>query len=360
MSFWSMTSELTGSIPKLPYSLAQTFINRGWREIRRMNLWSFQLFEANWVSPAIVNAGTVTTTTGSDEVVFDATASAAIAPLALLGPFPTNLMQRQFRVGIGTFYNIFAISNPSGIVTLTLDRPYAEASGTGQAYAINQSYYPAPMQDFLTFLNVRDIVNYNNLDLLTTRQEVDFRDPQRSIFYIPSVCCFYMQNQNPASSTYGVPLFELWGVPTYVLTYQLSGIRKGTPLVNDSDELPPAVGEDCVIAKAKYYAYQWAEGNKGDMPRNQGSDFKFLMGSAEAEFKGLVKQYRKDDRETVDNWYDIRRKRYGWLNTWDGYYSAIGQTASPGAPWLVILASGLATLHALHTCLAGAFARLLT
>ncbi len=96
--------------------------------------------------------------------------------------------------------------------------------------------------------------------------------------------------------------------------------------------LPAAIGEDCVMAKARYYAYEWAEGSKGDMPRNVGSDFKFLMGASDAEFKSLWKQYRRQDRETVDSWYEIRRNR-SWLANIDGYYSSIGQIASAGAPW---------------------------
>jgi hypothetical protein len=197
---------------------------------------------------------------------------------------------------------------------------------------IYQCYYPAPYQDFLTWINIRDIVNFNDLVLTENRKTLDLRDPQRTIFYLPTHCIYYQQNQNPASDTYGVPVFELWGQPLYTLQYQLYGIRKGTDLVNDNDTLPPAVGEDAVMAKARAYAYEWAEANKGDMPRNAGSDFRFLIGTALAEFKALWTQYRRQDRETVDNWYEIRRNR-SWLSNVDGYYSAIGNTANPGVPW---------------------------
>lgn len=333
MAFIDMYSELTGAVPKLPVDYAKTLINRAWADVRRKNLWSFQLFEANWVSPAIVNGGTVTTTTGANTVVFDATASALITPLATLGPFPTNLLQRQFRVGISTIYNIWAYSASGGIVTLTLDRPYTDASGAGQTYSIFQCYYPAPMLDFLTWINVRDITNFNDLVLDRTRKEIDFRDPQRTIFYLPTHVVGYQQDQNPASTTYTYPMFELWGVPQFVLTYQLYGIRRGTALVNDSDVLPPAVGEDCVMANARMYAYEWAEAMKGNMPRNAGSDFKFLMDAAKAEYDALYKDYRRQDRETVDNWFEVRRHRSWLAGAQDGFYNAIGNTANPGSPW---------------------------
>lgn len=333
MAFVNLYSELTGCVPRLSFDYAKTLINRAWADIRRKNLWSFQLFEANWVSPAILNAGTVTTVEGTNTVVFDATASTAILALGA-GPFPAPITQRQFRVGIGTIYNIWAIANNAGVVTLTLDRPYAEASGTGQAYAILQCYYPAPYQDFLMWMNVRDIINFQNLGLELTRNEIDRRDPQRTIFYIPTEVVYYQQDQNPSSATYGVPMFELWGLPTYVLTYQLAGIRKGTPLVNDTDNLPPAVGEDCVVALGKYYAYQWAEANwQSIMPDARSKpDFRFLMGAAKAEYDGLYKDYRRQDRETVDNYFSIYRRR-SWLANIDGFYNAIGQSANPGAPW---------------------------
>lgn len=332
MSFLTMYAELTGAIPKLPVNYAMTLVNRAWADIRRKNLWSFQLFEANWVSPGLINAGTVTATTGSNTVVFDVTASTAITAIALSGPFPTNILQRQFRIGIGTIYNIWAYSESGGIVTLTLDRPFADPGGAGQSYIILQCYYEAPMQDFRAWINVRDIVNFNDLDFETTRQEIDFRDPQRTMFYLPTNCVTYQQQQNPDSSNYGIPMFELWGQPSYVLTYQLYGIRKGTPLVNDNDNLPPAVGEDAVVALARSYAYEWAEANKGDMSRNVGSDFKFLMGAALAEYKRLYKEYRMQDRELVDSWWGIRRPR-GWMGNINGYYNSINASASPGLPW---------------------------
>lgn len=337
MAFVDMVTELTGVIPKMPYDYAATLVNRSYRDIRRKNLWSFQLFEASWVSPATLNAGTVSCNLGSTIVTFDATASAAILAATSLGPFPTPWIQRQFRVGISTIYNIWAVNfNTPTAIQFTLDRPYTDSSGAGQGYIIFQCYYPVPMKDFLTWITVRDIVNFNDLVLTKTRSEINFMDPQRTIFYLPTHCVGYQNDLNPASPTYGWFMYELWGQPQYELVYQLYGIRKGTDLVNDTDTLPGAIGEDCVMELAKYYAYQWAEGTKGDMPRNQGSDFKFLMGASLAEYKRLYREYRQQDREAVDNWYDIRR-HHTWLSNVDGYYSSIGNVANPGSPWLVFI-----------------------
>ncbi len=337
MAFIDMAAELTGSVTKLDIDFAKTLINRSWSDVRRKNLWSFQLFEGNWISPAIANSGTVTTTQGARTVVFDATASAALVTLnAIAGPFPTPLLQRQFRIGsASTIYNIWAYAINTGVVTLTLDRPYVESSGAGQTYMIYQCYYPAPMVDFLTWMSVRDMTNFNDLNTYATREAIDRKDPQRSIFYLPTDVAPYQQDLNPASPNYGFQLFELWGQPAYVLPYQLYGIRRGALLVNDTDTLPNAVGEDVVVEGAKIKAYEWAEANKGDMPRNQGSDFRFLIGNSQAEFKRLWHEYRKDDRERVDNWFTTRRPGQGrWtIGMADGYYNALANTANPGAPW---------------------------
>src|SRR5690242_15467666 len=133
-----MYQELTGAVAKLPVNYAQTIINRAYKDLRRKNLWSFQLFEGNWVSPNLLNTGTCTVTQGSATVQFDATASAAIIAASGAGPFPTTITQRQFRIDTSTIYNIWGYDATGGVVTLTLDRPYTDASGSSQAYMIYQ------------------------------------------------------------------------------------------------------------------------------------------------------------------------------------------------------------------------------
>ena len=326
MAYIDMQSEISGSVPKIPWDLAGTLVNRAWRDVRRKSLWSFLLAEANWTSPAIVNGGTVTVTQGANTVVFDATASALINAI---GFTPSAVTQRQFRVGIGTIYNIWAWD---GVNTATLDRTYQEASASGSAYAIYQCYYAAPVKDFETWITVRDMLNFNNLITTTERSVIDQRDPQRTIYYIPTHVVPYQQDQNPNSSTYTWPTFELWGQPNFVLTYQLYYVRRGVDLVNSTDTLPPAVGEDVVLALARKYAYEWAEANKGDTPRNAGSDFRFLIQDAKADYDRLFREYRKQDRALVDNFARTRRITWAFPNIW-GQYSSVAGYASRGAAW---------------------------
>ncbi len=327
MAYVDMYSELNGSVPKIPIDLCRTLINRAWKDIRRQNLWSFNLFEANWISPPILNTGTANVTRGSSSVTLNSTASAA---LIAANNLPTPIIQRQFRQAISTIYNIWSVDSsvPSAVV-LTLDRNYAEATATSATYSIYQAYYPTPMEDFLTFLSVRDMTNFIDLFLHRyNREGLDAQDPQRTWYYFPTDVVYYQLDLNPASPHYKWHMFELWGAPQYSLVYQLYGLRKGVDLSADTDTLPGQIGEDCVLAKAKQYAYEWAEANKGDMPRNQGADYKFLMGETNAEYKRLYKEYRKQDRETVNNWFTIRRNSlYGKVFS---YYSSVSGTAYPG------------------------------
>ena len=58
-------------MPKLPFAFTKTLINRAWREIRERNLWSFNLYESAWITPPIVNAGTVACVQGLPTLTFD-------------------------------------------------------------------------------------------------------------------------------------------------------------------------------------------------------------------------------------------------------------------------------------------------
>lgn len=322
MALKDMMAELRGSVPKVPFTYCKTLVNRAWADVRRRNLWSFLIFEANWSSPSIINGGTAAVTQGSTSVVLDATAAALVNADTFTLSFIT---QRQFRVGIGTIYNIYGWD---GVNTLTLDRPYAEATRAAVAYSIYQVYYAAPMQDFETFISVRDLTNFIDLFLDKNRAQIDATDPQRTWFYFPTDVVPYQLDQNPLSSTYRFPMFELWGAPQYNLTWQLYGLRKGTDLVNLDDTLPPAVGEDCIMALARMYAYEWAEANRDIAPRHTGPDYRFLMGVAQKEYQDLFSNYRRVDRDYVNNYFDIRRRSlYG---KFFAYYNSISGTSYPG------------------------------
>lgn len=323
MSYGSMAYELMGMVPKLPLPLAKKLINHAWRDVRRKNLWSFQLYEQpQWITPATISTGTATTTQGSASVVVDAAAAAAIT--AGVTSF-SSIPQRQFRVRGQTIYNITAWD--AGTLTLTLDRVYGEVSAANTAYQIIQCYYAAPYIDHLFFLSVRDIARFTSLMLDKTREYMDSIDPMRMQYGIPSDVLAYRTDTISTSTTYKYMLYELWRIPSYTAVYQLYGVRKLPDFTSASEEVPPQIGEDVILEKGKYFAYQWAEAHKDSMAKG-GPDYRFLMGEANKEYDRLFREYRKQDRETVDVW--LTEHRLSTFNTYFAYYNTLSGRAYPG------------------------------
>src|SRR5271169_6135804 len=145
MPFQNYCSELVGTIPRLPYPLAQTLVNRAWKNIRDMRLWSWLVSLDDIEAPTIITNGTVTVTQNSNQVLMDATAKSALLAVALSNPplaSPTLGQGRQIRIGVtgsgGPIYNIIAVDSTTGY--LTLDRNYADSSGSGQPYFVYKCY----------------------------------------------------------------------------------------------------------------------------------------------------------------------------------------------------------------------------
>jgi hypothetical protein len=326
VAFINMVAEIRGCVPKIPIAFCSTLINRAWRTIREANLWSFNLFESSWVTPPLITTGTCAVTQGFAAITFDATAIAALLAAQATQPY-SLITQRQFRVGVGGIYNIIALNFGTGVATL--DRPFADLTNAAAAYQVYQVYYPAPFLDHRAWLSVRNPQMFIDLDLVTTRASIDNLDPQRSWYQFPTRVVAHSRDQRLGSATLGFPLFELWGQPVAPFTYQCYGLRAGLDLSQPSDTLPQPLGEDIVLAKAREYAYEWAEANKDITPRSSGPDFRFLMGACSAEYKRLLILYRKEDREFVLNYFVSRRDALGGRGL--GYYNTLAGFAGPYA-----------------------------
>lgn len=304
MAFQDMIAEVRGSVPKLPISYAPTIINRAWKRIRESQLWSFNMLEFAWSSPAVVTSGTVTVTMGSPNVTFDATAVAALNASVLTTPV-SQITQRQLRVGSSGLYNIIAYNNVTGAAIL--DRPWFDLSAALSGYQVYQVYYVPPVQDFLMLISVRNPQMFLDFDLTKTREWLDRTDPQRFQYTWPAYAVPFMIDQRGAgtanaSATLGYQMYELWGQPVQQFTYQCYGLRRGVDLVNPTDTLPVPVGEDVVIARSKVWSYEWAAAQQGIAPRNAVPDWKFLMGAAMDEYKDMLITYRRQDKEFLNNY----------------------------------------------------------
>jgi hypothetical protein len=269
-------------------------------------------------------------------VTLSAADSTNIAALLPTQPY-SLLTQRQFRIASSGLYDIYAYApngGGAGIATLTLDRWWGEASTVGSAFQIYQCYYVptvsnSPITDFKSWISVRDMQDFRSLYTdRYNRRDLDMRDPQRTWYGIPTDVVPYAPDANPLSPTYGAMRYELWGAPTYSLNYQLYGTRQGKDLVNPTDVVPFQLGEDCILALARVYAYEWAEANKTLAPRQVGPDFKYLMGGAMKEYESLLRIYRMADREQVDNFFTTFRLDDGSAG-WP-FYNTLGNSANPG------------------------------
>jgi hypothetical protein len=115
MSLNSMARRMSLEVPMLPDGYAKTLLDEALGHIEDEQMWSFQLKESGWLTPGLLfnsgsgagpgtSAGKVTFTAYSDQVVGDATASAAWQAYVA----PPLLTECQFRSPYYSLYNIIA------------------------------------------------------------------------------------------------------------------------------------------------------------------------------------------------------------------------------------------------------------
>lgn len=311
-----MSAELCGQVPGIEFPFATTLVNRAWREVQRAYLWSF--LYGLWAIPTLVpvTGGTVTTSPNQNTVVGDATASAAWQAISNVTPIGSL----QFRIGTGTIYDIV---NFDGVSTLTLGQPFVDpGAGAGLGYQIQSSYFSPPVSDFLWFESLTDPVTGYDIDIDTLREYADQKDPQRIQPGWPYAAIPYGINMYSTSSYYGFPRIELWPLPTVGYTYTGTYFRSGSDFASLSDTVNPMLGEDVVMAKAKYYAYEWKAANSGNSKRlgssvvaNYGaSGTAYLMSQADKQYQALLNTYILKD-ETFSKRHVLNGPSQGFLST---------------------------------------------
>lgn len=284
-ALFDYASELTGVVPDLSVVEGMKFVQRAWRDIRGSRRWSFLVTDGLLVAPAILTTGSVTTANQSATVTGDGAASASWAAANV--PLLTT---RQFRVAGGPVYNIAAYD---GVSTITLDRPWQEASltGSGLLYQLYRCYFAPPTPDFLMWMSCFDPIQqyrFRRQNLYRTRAEVDRRDPGRTSFTNP----IWIANYKADAS--GNPLFEMWPHPTVPTGYMVQYHRRGGDLL-PVDQLPTAVPEDLLMERARYYTYQWANANQGRFPALKGPNWLASMTASAGEYRKSLQKAKVDD-----------------------------------------------------------------
>jgi len=298
VAFLDYAGELTGWIPRLDLLLAQKLVNRAWRDIRNARLWSWLMGEGTLVAPGIVTAGTVSVTQFSTNVFPNAVAGAALHNLN--NPL---LTQRQFRsVGGGPIYNITAITDNGAIVTsLTLDRPWMDATNAGAQYQIYRCYFtPADgagnfISDFLMFVvinNPTDGYAIVGKNLFLSKAELDARDPTRGSQGNPYAVAAYKTDAN------GLPIYELWPHPTVPRALPYIYRRRGVPLSGTVD-IPTNVSSDMLIQHALDYACDWALTNMGRFPELKDVDWQLIKAEANRKYGTMLQDEKRQDDNTI-------------------------------------------------------------
>jgi len=278
MAFADYWNELTKSVPKLSAVLAQTLINRGWRDIIDARLWSWLVADGNLASPSLINSGTVSVTTGIKSVVANSVAK-ALLDAAISDPL-NPLAYRQFRLPYGPVYNIASYDSLTG--TITLDRVYTEVPNATASFLVYRCYYRPPSTDFIRFMAVIDPLNGYPLNLrrYQTKAHLDRVDPQRG----SQGQAYYVANYG-LDPLLNVPMFEFWPHPTVVQTFQCWYQRKGLDL-SDTNDLPPSIPVDLLMMRGRYRAYEWAMANQGAFPELRGVNWSYLMSTLDESRRG--------------------------------------------------------------------------
>ena len=306
MALIDMTSELTDLVPVLGRVRARKLINRAFKYVQDSCLWSFQLQQGSFSTPAITTAGTASFTLGSNQVVGDAAASAAWLAL----PFYWRATTQQFRAQGYSVYSVIALdsTNPSAVV-LTLDRNFTDPLPfyTGVAYQMYGAYIAMPM-GFKRFLSMADMFDVWTMDIWTSRRTLDYYDPARLVASNPTVCAALGADRRGAgtttpSATLNQPLYELYPYPTYPISYQWYGVVEVPELTANTDTLPPPIDEEVVTQKALTWAYRDSEARK-DIMAAKGSDGNYLglKKDSETDFLTRLKTLRLLDRDQVDSY----------------------------------------------------------
>lgn len=291
MAFVDYYSELMGAIPRMDALNAQNIVNRAWKSILDERTWSFLVGEGVFLAPQIITAGSVTVTQFSNSVTLNATATTALTGLG-----PPLITLRQFRAGLGGG-SVYNITNLAGS-TLTLDRPYLEASASGTPYQVYRCYYqPTDMSGnfvtdfahFIVILDPNDGYAITGENLLLTRQEIDARDPTRGAQDLPYTVAIYKADPN------GYPIYEFWPHPTAQRGFVCAYRRRGVPL-SATQDVPGTFPSSVLVAKAKTIAYEWAMANAGRFAELKGVDWNLLLASTQKRYdRDLQKAKIKDD-----------------------------------------------------------------
>ena len=311
MAFQDYYSELIGAVPALPPTLAQTFVNRAWKELRDLRLWSFLIGFNDIPTPVAISAGTASVVFNTNTVNVDSTAGPALNAVALSNPplSGTIGVGRQFRLAPGPLYTItgWVYNSGPGTGVITLDRNFEGPTANNQAYQVYKAYYNPPVADFLRYIavtNMSTAYTITNRSLLYSQSRLAEVDPQRT-----------QQGDAYYLSQFTIPptgnvVHEFYPHPTNGALYTTVYRRRGADLSATVD-LPYSFPSDLLLNRAYNHSYRWALSNCGNIPQLANTNWMYLLEVNKKEYGERLIQCIKTDDEIITQLPFTQRLRPG-------------------------------------------------
>lgn len=322
-TFGDLAGELVGRVPGLSPILAETFIQRAFRDVCKAKLWSWLLQDGVVNCPAMVTAGTAAFVQYTTTVTMSAAATTALN--AITAPALTALQFRpQGASTVSQIYNIVnAVGNP---LVLTLDRAIQEPTNALSPYQVYRVYVLPPVSDFLTWVSFDDFANairITDKKLRFTSAYFDVRDPQRQAQGLAYYLGFYKAaTANFATDPSTNQPYELWPGSTQGQQWYVRFRRRGATVAM-TDTVPDSLNTALVTTKALgEYVYPHAAANAGHFPAMAKVNWRLLMEGAKAKYiDDLFREKINDDEiatQNILNWGHGLRSGVSVASGFDG------------------------------------------
>lgn len=310
-----LQSRLIGELDVIPASSARERINDALRDIYDEVEWGFMFTDSYIRTPEIIE-GSAQVTKFSSQVVVDASILAKIITIPIED---VDLFERQFKVknsvevDRGFTYKIVDWDAPTR--TLTIIPPYQDVDNASAQVQILKIYYkapnyfppfdpavdpaPDPVIDFKRFEYITSPQFNRRLILDATIAELDRYDPYREYTYCsePRYVVPYSVDQ------LGDQLFEFYPAPRFSRVLRVKYLRRGLPLVKDSDSINDIITQELIITKAKVKSYEWVSANADKLGIKSVGRFGNLIVFAEKKYQDLLDRAQKKDEELYPKAY---------------------------------------------------------
>lgn len=249
-TYAALAAAVQARCPVAGILLARQFVSHAFRRVAEKRRWSWLTKRAQFIFPAVVNAGTITATNNSNSIAGVGTA------------FTAAMIGRQFRVSGTT--PIYTISAVTDAVTLTLEDVYGGATVAGVTYEIFLAYATVP-SDFHSFISVTDpSMNWRLWANVYTQADLDWWDAQRA--YAGNSYAVVFRDYDTTSSP---PLarYEFWPHRKALYVFPYLYEMRAADLEDSGATLPRFIRGDVLLELALAEASAWpgGEGRKNPM-----------------------------------------------------------------------------------------------